>query len=184
MDHLLTRRPMRLPEYDYGANGAYFVTVCTEGKRCILGHVVGGGVLDAPYTRLSEYGIAAEKTLLEMSAFYKDVAIEKYVIMPNHVHFIISINACGGPSRTPAPANARLPAFISTWKRFTNKKAGFLSGSATITTTSSAPRQTISVSGNTSTKTPPVGRRTNTIPNNDKEDIPCLKKCIPSPSNP
>ena len=116
---------MRLPEYDYGANGAYFVTVCTEGKRCILGHVVGGGVLDAPYTRLSEYGIAAEKTLLEMSAFYKDVAIEKYVIMPNHVHFIISINACGGPSRTPAPANARLPAFISTWKRFTNKKAGF-----------------------------------------------------------
>ena len=116
---------MRLPEYDYGANGAYFVTVCTEGKRCILGHVVGGGVPDAPYTRLSEYGIAAEKTLLEMSAFYKDVAIEKYVIMPNHVHFIISINACGGPSRTPAPANARLPAFISTWKRFTNKKAGF-----------------------------------------------------------
>ena len=67
---------MRLPEYDNGANGAYFVTVCTEGKRCILGHVVGGGVLDAPYTRLSEYGIAAEKTLLEMSAFYKDVAIE------------------------------------------------------------------------------------------------------------
>ena len=62
---------MRLPEYDYGANGAYFVTVCTEGKRCILGHVVGGGVLDAPYTRLSEYGIAAEKTLLEMSTFYK-----------------------------------------------------------------------------------------------------------------
>ena len=116
---------MRLPEYDYGANGAYFVTVCTEGKRCILGHVVGGGVLDAPYTRLSEYGIAAEKTLLEMSAFYKDVAIEKYVIMPNHVRFIISINACGGPSRTPAPTNARLPAFVSTWKRFTNKQAGF-----------------------------------------------------------
>ena len=48
MESLPERKHMRLPEYDYGANGAYFVTVCTEGKRCILGHVVGGGVLDAP----------------------------------------------------------------------------------------------------------------------------------------
>ena len=125
MERLPKRRSLRLPEYDYGANGAYFVTVCTEGKRCILGHVVGGGVLDAPYVRLTEYGMLAEKTLLEMGAFYKDITIDKYVIMPNHVHFIISINACDGPSRTPAPTNARLPAFISTWKRFTNRNAGF-----------------------------------------------------------
>ena len=125
MERLPKRRSLRLPEYDYGANGAYFVTVCTEGKRCILGQVVGGGVLDAPYVRLTEYGMLAEKTLLEMGAFYKDITIDKYVIMPNHVHFIISINACDGPSRTPAPTNARLPAFISTWKRFTNRNAGF-----------------------------------------------------------
>ena len=57
--------------------------------------------------------------------FYADIAIETYVIMPNHVHFVITVSACSGPSRTPAPTNARLPAFISTWKRFTNKKAGF-----------------------------------------------------------
>ena len=114
---------MRLPEYDYGANGAYFVTVCTEGKRCILGHVVGGGVLDAPYTRLSEYGIAAEKTLLEMSAFYKDVAIEKYVIMPNHVHLIIAIEpAAGGGVRSPRPTN--LLTVIRSFKTMVTRELG------------------------------------------------------------
>ena len=114
---------MRLPEYDYGANGAYFVTVCTEGKRCILGHVVGGGVLDAPYTRLSEYGIAAEKTLLEMSAFYNDVAIEKYVIMPNHVHLIIAIEpAAGGGVRSPRPTN--LLTVIRSFKTMVTRELG------------------------------------------------------------
>lgn len=44
--------------------------------------------------------------------------------MPNHVHFIITVAAHGGSSRTPTPTNAKLPAFVSTWKRFTNKKAG------------------------------------------------------------
>lgn len=125
MGSLPKRRSLRLPNYDYSANGTYFVTVCTEGKQCILGSVVGGGVLDAPYVQLSKYGISAEQTLLEMSTFYADITIETYVIMPNHVHFVITVSACSGPSRTPAPTNARLPAFISTWKRFTNKKAGF-----------------------------------------------------------
>ncbi|MBS6309699.1 MAG: transposase [Firmicutes bacterium] len=64
-------------------------------------------------------------TLLEMDAFYDEITINHYVIMPNHVHFILSICGERGPSRTPAPTNARLPAFLSAWKRLTNKKAGF-----------------------------------------------------------
>ena len=64
-------------------------------------------------------------TLLEMDAFYDEITINHYVIMPNHVHFILSICGERGPSRTPAPTNARLPAFLSAWKRHTNKKAGF-----------------------------------------------------------
>ena len=66
----------------------------------------------------------AEETLLEMDAFYEDVSADAYIVMPNHVHFILRIHANRGPSRTPAPTNARLPAFVSTWKRFTNRKAG------------------------------------------------------------
>lgn len=64
-------------------------------------------------------------TLLKMDTFYDDITIDHYVIMPNHVHFILSICGEHGPSRAPAPTNARLPAFLSAWKRLTNRKAGF-----------------------------------------------------------
>ena len=119
------RKKGRLTGYDYSANGSYYITVCTRDKQHILGHSVGGGVLDAPYVRLSKYGAMVRDTLLEMGTFYDDITINHYVIMPNHVHFILSICGERGPSRTPAPTNARLPAFLSAWKRLTNKKAGF-----------------------------------------------------------
>ena len=91
----------------------------------MLGSIVGGGVLDAPCIRLSEYGTIVQQTLLEMSAFYKNISIDKFVVMPNHVHFILTVHDESGSSRTPTPTNARLPAFVSTWKRFTNKRVGF-----------------------------------------------------------
>ncbi len=140
MEELPKRKKVRLTGYDYSANGSYYITVCTKDKQHILGHSVGGGVLDAPYVRLSKYGTMVRDALLEMDTFYDDITIDHYVIMPNHVHFILSICAEGGPSRTPAPThksrpghgssrtptptNARLPAFLSAWKRFTNKRAG------------------------------------------------------------
>lgn len=141
MEELPKRKKGRLTGYDYSANGSYYITVCTRDKQHILGHSVGGGVLDAPYVRLSKCGAMVRDTLLEMDAFYDEITINHYVIMPNHVHFILSI--CGerrpsrtpaptseslpdhGSSRTPTPTNARLPAFLSAWKRLTNKKAGF-----------------------------------------------------------
>ena len=141
MEELPKRKKGRLTGYDYSANGSYYITVCTKDKQHILGHSVGGGVLDAPYVRLSKYGAMVRDALLEMDTFYDDITINHYVIMPNHIHFILSICGEGGPSRTPAPTNeslpghgssraptptnARLPAFLSAWKRLTNKKAGF-----------------------------------------------------------
>ena len=125
MEELPKRKKGRLTGYDYSANGSYYITVCTKDKQHILGHSVGGGVLDAPYVRLSKYGAMVRDALLEMDTFYDDITINHYVVMPNHIHFILSICGEGGPSRTPAPTNARLPAFLSAWKRLTNKKAGF-----------------------------------------------------------
>ena len=124
MSPLPTRKNSRLSHYDYNSAGSYFITVCTHKKQHLLGRIVGGGVLDAPYVRLSEYGRIVEQALLEMNAFDDDITVAQYVIMPNHVHFILSILEGPGPSRTPAPTNARLPAFLSTWKRLTNKRAG------------------------------------------------------------
>lgn len=41
---LLKRKPNRLKEYDYSVNGAYFITICTKNKKCILSQIVGEGL--------------------------------------------------------------------------------------------------------------------------------------------
>ena len=119
------RKPNRLAEYDYSTPGAYFLTLCTEDKRCILGRVVGGGALDAPYVRLTKAGEIARKYLLSAEKI-PGIQVEKFVIMPNHIHVILWVEgtASSGPSRSPAPTNQAIPHFISTFKRFCNKEYG------------------------------------------------------------
>ena len=78
------RKPMRLPEYDYGSNGCYFVTICTQNRRCVLSRVVGDDAHIVP----TKYGEVAEKYIKSIPG------IDKYVIMPNHIHMII-INDSG-----------------------------------------------------------------------------------------
>ena len=134
------RKQIRLPDYDYSAPGAYFVTICTSDRRCILSDiVVGDGVLDDPNVRLLPYGKIVAETLREIEKTYTWLALDRYVIMPNHIHILLRMEDRGpgngrgtapawetgdGPSRTPAPTNSRLAALISTMKRFTNKRCG------------------------------------------------------------
>jgi len=127
--NLPVRKNIRLKNYNYSSNGAYFITICTENMCKTLGNIVGGGVLDAPRIQLSQYGEVVEKHLLAINSHYDDLNIEKYVIMPNHVHMIILIynEKEIGASRTPPPtrANEYIPRFISTLKRFVHKDCGF-----------------------------------------------------------
>ena len=118
------RKPNRLHGFDYSTPGAYFITICTEEKKNILGSIVGGGALDAPQIRLSPMGHIAKKYLLSGNK-NRYVHIDKYVIMPNHIHFILMVDeeAPGGTSRVPSPTNAVVPRFVSTFKRFCHKDA-------------------------------------------------------------
>ena len=114
------RKRNRLPGYDYSQNGMYFLTVCTENKKCILSKIVGVGVLDDPEIRLTKYGEIAQNCIKEMNNTYENIKVEKNVIMPNHIHFLISV--VQGSSGTPTPTNASIPSFVSTFKRFCNRK--------------------------------------------------------------
>ena len=131
------RKRIRLPDYDYSSPGAYFVTVCTQNRRCILSDiVVGDGVLDVPNVRLSPYGEIVAETLREIKKTYSWLSLDHSVIMPNHIHLLLRIEENGpsgtpaptnmdnGPSGTPAPTNETLPKLISTFKRFTNRRCG------------------------------------------------------------
>ena len=128
-DGVPERKASRLATYNYSQSGVYFITICSKNRRCTFGTIVGGGVPDAPRTRLSPTGKIVARQLGNMIAFYPHVRIEKYVVMPNHIHLLIAIQqGPSGASRTPPPTSARasqvIPMFISTLKRLTNKTAG------------------------------------------------------------
>ena len=124
--NLPKRKPTRLKGYDYSTPEAYFVTICTQERKKILSNIiVGDGVLDVPQNILSNYGEIANKYIKQMNGFYKHISVDKYVIMPNHIHFILSITDLKiGTSRTPSPTNSEISKFISTFKRFCNREYG------------------------------------------------------------
>ncbi len=128
MDELRTRKTPRLQSFDYNSMGAYFITICTQDRRCILSRIVGTGVLDCPQIELTKYGTIAEKYIKQLNNFYDHISLGSYVIMPNHIHLLLFVKDIG-QSRTPVPtgrtrANSAFSQFISTFKRFCNKDYG------------------------------------------------------------
>jgi REP element-mobilizing transposase RayT len=79
------RRSIRLKGYDYSQAGAYFVTVCVKNKENSLGKIIDGEMF------LSEIGKIAEKCWNEIPIHYPHVQLDKYIIMPNHIHGILKI---------------------------------------------------------------------------------------------
>lgn len=99
---LQKRKPIRLPEYDYSTPGAYFVTVCTHDKLCILSDIAVGEGLAPPEIGLTAIGKCVEEQILSIPQRYPSITIDKYVIMPNHIHLLVSIRGdSGGASPSP-----------------------------------------------------------------------------------
>ncbi len=116
------RKPTRLKNYDYSTNGAYFVTICAKDKMKIFGNIVGGGAIDAPKIVLSKIGNIAKKYILSSNNI-PEITVDKYVIMPNHIHLIFTVEN-NGTSKAPSPTNNIISHTVSTLKRFINKEVG------------------------------------------------------------
>ena len=94
------RKPIRLKGYDYSQNGAYFITMCTNKRECILSNIVGDDAYIVPKNCLSNYGLICDKYINNINIKYENVTVDKYVIMPNHIHLIIFLN---GTMRASSP---------------------------------------------------------------------------------
>ncbi len=79
------RRSLRLKGYDYCQPGAYFVTICTRQRLCLFGEVVNGQV------RLNAYGEIVRRCWENIPNHFAHVALDAFVVMPNHVHGILVI---------------------------------------------------------------------------------------------
>ena len=80
------RRSIRLEEYDYSRAGAYFVTICTQDRKCFLGNVGNETV------ELSPIGKIAHEFWFEIPKHFQNVQLDAFVVMPNHIHGIIFID--------------------------------------------------------------------------------------------
>ena len=123
---LPNKKPIRLKNYDYSEPGAYFITICTKGRKPILSRItVGTGILDRPQNILSSHGEIANNQIKYMNGFYPEISVDKYVIMPNHIHLLLRINSYSkGRSGRPVPtsANSSIAKFVGTFKRFCNRQ--------------------------------------------------------------
>ncbi|MCS6795586.1 MAG: transposase [Raineya sp.] len=104
------RRSIRLKGYDYSLSGAYFVTICTYQRECLLGQILNKQV------HLSEYGKIVEYTWYDLPNHNAYIELDAFVIMPDHVHGIIVIRddimGVGvGSEPTPTP-NEPTPTII------------------------------------------------------------------------
>ena len=94
------RKSTRLKHFDYSKNGAYFITICTQGRKNILSAIVGEG---SPLPQLSKYGEIMDAWIRKLPNQYPHISVDHYVIMPNHVHLLLSVvkdDGRGDPSPT------------------------------------------------------------------------------------
>ena len=119
--NLPNRKPTRLKEYDYSSNGAYFITICTHKRKNLFSKIVGQGLAPAE-NELYPFGKIAEQELCDLEKRYKAIKIDKYVIMPNHIHAIIAIeNETAGASPCPTLSDV-----VCTFKSITTRKCHLL----------------------------------------------------------
>ena len=120
------RKHPRLKKYDYSSPGAYFITICTDKRKCVLSEIVGRGLAPAETeaVRYTAFGKIARTQLLLLNNRFPTLCIDKYVIMPNHIHVIIVLdNKTAGASPRPTVMD-----IISAYKSLTTKevkKTGF-----------------------------------------------------------
>lgn len=116
------RKSIRLKQHNYSHAGAYFITICTHNREHLFGEIMDGKMM------INQYGKIVIDCWHDLSNHYKNVSLDDFVVMPDHIHgiFIISPNnnisaSSVGAGFKPALFKSK-PAIISVR---TDTRAGF-----------------------------------------------------------
>ena len=117
------RRSLRLKKYDYSRGGAYFVTVCVRKRLCLFGNVADGEMV------LNQFGAIVRDEWLKTAEIRDNIEMDGFVVMPNHVHGIILIQARRGTAcrariseQFGKPVPGSLPTVIRAFKSAVTKR--------------------------------------------------------------
>jgi REP element-mobilizing transposase RayT len=91
------RKSVRLSGYDYTQPGAYFVTLCTRNREHLFGEIIDGKM------HWNDFGCIAHETWEWLTRQYPYVELDEWIVMPNHIHGMITIHSnCGRGRSRPA----------------------------------------------------------------------------------
>lgn len=116
-----SRKEHRLKGYDYSSCNTYFLTICTKNKQKLFGEIVGAPI-GRPYCKMSECGKVVDEAINNIEKKYDAVRLDKYVIMPDHIHLLITILPVknGRPMGAPTVSN-----ILNQLKGYVTKRIGF-----------------------------------------------------------
>ncbi len=80
-----TRRPTRLPRYDYARTGMYFVTICLHDRTPLLGQV------NCDIVRRSALGDLVATEIENLQQRFTGVSVDLSIVMPDHAHLIVGL---------------------------------------------------------------------------------------------
>lgn len=122
------RKTIRLKGYDYSSNGSYFVTICVKDPSSSLWIGVGADIIRPDYEfieeinfPLSEIGKTVETAIKNIPEYYSCVSVDKYCIMPDHIHMLVSICREENGRMISAPT---ISTVIGQMKRWVSKQIG------------------------------------------------------------
>ena len=121
MIDLPKRKSIRIVDYDYSTPGAYFITVCTANREKIFWSDRRGELCSPANVPLSNIGITVDKEIQKLNSVYAAVRVDKYCIMPDHIHMILVIDTDENGRTQFAPTISRV---IKQFKGSITKQVG------------------------------------------------------------
>lgn len=130
------RKRNRLHSYDYREAGYYFITICTRNRKEYLSSILVGNGLDrSARIRYTQYGEIAHRDLLALLGHFPNVRVDRFAIMPNHVHVILVLEKIPFTASTAAEWKTgetersrpfpTISTVIGQYKSGVSRKAGF-----------------------------------------------------------
>ena len=115
------RRSIRLQNYDYSLTGAYFITMLTQDRKCLFGDIVDGEIC------LNDWGQTAQDEWEKSAQIRKEIELDAFVVMPNHIHGVIVITdgtgrATGRSPLQSGPSRRSLSTLVGGFKAVVTKR--------------------------------------------------------------
>ena len=115
--NLPVRKHPRLKMFDYKQCGCYHITICTKNRRPVLSRVIPSSDISVrAAVRLSKTGQTVDRYIQNIPCTYSGICLEKYVVMPNHVHLLLLLSD---------ESSVSIPTVIRSLKRMVTKELGY-----------------------------------------------------------